>query len=87
MHEMSLFSGLLKKLDDIARAEGARKILKVRVFIGALAHISGPHFREHFEAGTRGSVAEGAELEIEVSDDADDPRAQDIVLLSVDVDT
>ena len=87
MHEMSLFAGLLRKLDEIAQKEGASKIVRVQVQIGPLAHISGPHFREHFEAGTRGSMAEGAQLDIEMLEDHEHPQAQDIVLLSVDVDT
>ena len=53
--------------------------------LGALAHISGKHFREHFEQATLGTLAEGARLDIDVSTDQSDPHAQDILLQSVDV--
>ena len=57
----------------------------VAVWIGALAHISASHFREHFEDGSRGSLAQGARLDIEVSDDPEHPQAQDILLRSIEV--
>lgn len=86
MHEMSLMSDLLAKIDHLARQNGAQKVVTVRVWLGALSHISAAHFREHFEAGTRGTVAEGAALEVETSEDVEDPNAQDILLKSIDVD-
>lgn len=85
MHEMSLINNLLHKIEDIARKENARKVFSVKVRLGALSHISAEHFREHFEEGTKGSVAEGARLETEVCEDINDPHAQDILLLSVDI--
>jgi hydrogenase nickel incorporation protein HypA/HybF len=85
MHEFSLLADLLRKIEALARSEHAARVSAVRVRIGALAHISPGHFREHFAAGTQGTVAEGARLEIDVSDDIDDPSAQDILLQSIDV--
>jgi hydrogenase nickel incorporation protein HypA/HybF len=57
----------------------------VKVKLGALAHISEEHFREHFEQAAAGTPAEGARLDIDVSADESDPHAQDILLQSVDV--
>ena len=37
--------------------------------LGALAHISPDHFREHFEHGACGTIAEGARLTIEIGHD------------------
>lgn len=85
MHEMSLMADLMRKLDAIAREQGARRIKRVGVTLGALSHMSAEHFREHFEAAARGSAGEGAELDVTVSGDVEDPRAQDILLESVDV--
>lgn len=85
MHEMSLMADLMRKLDAIAREQGASRITRVGVTLGALSHMSADHFREHFEEAARGSVGEGAELEVTVSDDPEDPRAQDILLESIDV--
>lgn len=85
MHEMSLINNLLGKMETIAREQNAKKISKVKIRLGALSHISAGHFREHFVEGVKGTAAEGAELEIETSNDLEDPHAQDILLISVDV--
>lgn len=85
MHEMSLIHDLLCRIEDIAREQQAQKITAVKIRLGALSHISADHFKEHFEEGTKDTVAEGAKLETEVSEDIHDPHAQDILLISVDV--
>ena len=85
MHELGLINDLLKKMASIASSNGSEKVSAVEVRLGALCHISADHFREHFEQETIGTVAEGAALRIETCDDVQDPNAQDILLLSVDV--
>jgi hydrogenase nickel incorporation protein HypA/HybF len=85
MHEFSLIADLMRKISAIAREQDAGRISSVKVKLGALAHISGEHFREHFEQAALGTPAEGARLEIDVSTDESDPCAQDILLQSVDV--
>ena len=64
MHEMSLLRDLMKKIDTIASDNDAQKITRVRVKIGALAHISGSHFKEHFEQAARNTMAADAELDL-----------------------
>ena len=64
MHEYSLIANLLAKIDAVAREQHATRVVGVAVWIGALAHLSAGHFREHFDSGSRGSVAEGARLEV-----------------------
>lgn len=86
MHELSLINNLLHKIKDIAQKENARKVTGVKVRLGALSHISADHFREHFMDGTRNTIADGATLETEVSNDLNDAHAQEILLLSIDVD-
>lgn len=85
MHEASLMNALMRRIDEIAAAEGATRVTAVRVRLGALSHMSPEHFREHWEVSSRGSIAREAELEVEVSEDLDDPGAQDVTLLSLDV--
>lgn len=85
MHEFSLMADLLRKIDQVARARDAARVVGVKVRLGALAHISASHFREHFEMGTKGTLADGARLDVLESTDPNDPRAQDIVLESVEV--
>ena len=86
MHEMGLINDLLNKMDAIAKEQNASRITKANVWLGALSHISADHFKGHFIDGTAGTIAQGAELEIEMSDDMNDPNAQSILLKSVDVD-
>ena len=85
MHEASLIRGLMSKLESLARDQHATRVKRVRVWLGALSHFSAEHFREHFEHASRGTVAENALLDIELSRDIRDPRAQDVVLESCDM--
>ena len=87
MHEASLMKGLMRRLGDLAAAEDARRVTGVSVWLGALSHMSVSHFTEHFEEAAAGSIAEGARLDIEVSEDMDDPNAEDILIRSVEVET
>ncbi|MEQ8765631.1 MAG: hydrogenase maturation nickel metallochaperone HypA [Planctomycetota bacterium] len=85
MHEMSLIADLLSKILDVARREGSDRVTAVGVELGALSHCSPQHFTEHFNEAARGTIAEGALLEIMTRDDPSHPRAQEIVLTSVEV--
>lgn len=85
MHEFSLMNDLLKKILKIAEEQNARKIIRVKVNLGALSHISKNHFLEHFKEGIKGTIIESAEIVVEVKTDIKDPSAQDIILESVEV--
>ena len=85
MHEFSLMADLLKKIEQLAQEAEADKVTRIRVKLGALAHISADHFREHFLHATEGTVAEGAHLDVVELTNANDPNAQDIVLESIEV--
>lgn len=85
MHEFSLLKGIMHKLQEISQQEDGARIAVVRITIGALAHISPEHFQEHFEHAARGTVAQGAILEIQENLDKNDPMAQEIILNSVDI--
>ena len=87
MHEASLMMGLMKKIETLAAAEGATRVVGVSVRLGALSHMSEEHFLEHFAQASAGTLAEDARLDISVSEDTQDPCAQDIVLESVEVET
>jgi hydrogenase nickel incorporation protein HypA/HybF len=87
MHERALILNLLRQVNDIAAAEGARKVTRVSVWLGALSHMSPGHFREHFDQDAAGSIAEGAELDCTASDDLADPNATSVLLESVEVET
>jgi Zn finger protein HypA/HybF involved in hydrogenase expression len=54
----------------------------VRLKLGPLAHIEPDHLREHFRDAVRGTRAEGARLEIAVTDEL-----HELTLESIDVET
>ena len=85
MHEASLMKNLMGKVEQLARQNGAGRVTRIGVKLGALSHFSPDHFREHFEQASRGTVAEGAVLDIELLTDITDPRAQDVVFDSADI--
>jgi len=87
MHEASLMSGLMHRLSTIATAEEARRIVAVKIWIGALCHMSVAHFAEHFAEASAATLAEGARLDVTVSDDEQHARAQDILIESIEVET
>ena len=62
-----------------------QQLIRVSQPVHGDAHISADHFRDHFVDGTRGTKAQGARLEVEVSHDTNDPHAQDILLDSIEV--
>ena len=87
MHERALMRDVMARIDDVARAEGAARVTRIAVRLGALSHFSPDHFREHFEDAARGTVAEGAAVDAEVDVDPTADRARDVVLESVEVET
>ncbi len=85
MHEHSLIINLIKKVESITRDNRAHKVKSIKIKLGALSHTSPEHFREHFEPLAIGTVADGADLDFIVSEDMDDPYAQDIIIDSIEV--
>jgi hydrogenase nickel incorporation protein HypA/HybF len=85
MHESGVIRDLVHRLEVAARDAEADGIAGVTVWLGALSQMSAEHFREHFTTEARGTVAEGAALTLEVSDDFTDPEAQSVVLRSIDL--
>jgi hydrogenase nickel incorporation protein HypA/HybF len=86
MHETALVRDVVRRIEDLARSTGARRVTGAKVWLGALSHLSAEHFREHFAIEARGSLAAAAVLDIEASDDPHDPHAQHVRLESVDLD-
>lgn len=85
MHERAVMDRLVRAIEAAAAEAGAARVTRIRVRLGALSHFTPGHFREHFEHASRGTVAEGAEVEAELATDPTDPDAQGIRLESVDV--
>ncbi len=87
MHEATLMADLMRRIEDLAKAERARRIIGVSVRLGALSHISAGHFAEHFKRASAATIAQGARLNVTVSNDMQDVNAQDILLEDVEVET
>lgn len=83
MHEKALMDDLLAKMLAVSDAEGGARITGVKVWLGALSHLSPEHFREHFDESTRGTLAEGAVVEATLDEDLTHPYATGVVLESV----
>ena len=85
MHEKALMDDLMRTIESQARAEGALRVTRIRVRLGALSHFTPGHFREHFADASRGTLAEGADVETELRTDPTEAEAQGVVLESIDV--
>jgi hydrogenase nickel incorporation protein HypA/HybF len=85
MHETSLMVDLLRKVEAILHEHHAKRVLSIKVRLGALSHFSPEHFREHFEIAARRTSAEHANLEIVLVGDINDPHAQDVMIENVEV--
>lgn len=64
MHEMSLAEGIRSVIEDQARAHGFSAVSVVRMEIGRFAGVEKPALDFAFDVVMRGSVAEGARLEM-----------------------
>jgi hydrogenase nickel incorporation protein HypA/HybF len=87
MHEQALMRDVMAKIEGVALADHAKRVTRVRVRLGALSHFTPEHFREHFDDASRGTVAEGAEVDAVLLDDLSDSNAAEVVLESVEVES
>lgn len=65
MHEMALCESILQLIAEQARAQCFSRVRTVCLEIGSLATVEIPALRFGFDVVTRGSIAEGAMLDIE----------------------
>ncbi|WP_029356664.1 hydrogenase maturation nickel metallochaperone HypA [Bosea sp. 117] len=64
MHEMALCESLLDSMRDAARTHGFDRVKRVRLVVGCFAGVEVEALRFGFDVVMRGSLAEGAELEV-----------------------
>lgn len=64
MHELSLSHGMLAIIEKCAVEDGFDRVLGVRLEVGALSCVECAALSFCFESVTRGTLAEGARLEI-----------------------
>lgn len=87
MHEKVLMEDLVRRIEAAAREEGAARVTRIRVRLGALSHFTERHFREHFAHAARGTVAECAAVEATLDGDTTAAGAQGVMLESIDVES
>ena len=65
MHELSICLDLVRQLGEVASSHGATRVTQAVVRIGQLSGIEPAQLAEAFVIARAGSVADGAELEID----------------------
>ena len=65
MHEMSICESIREIFEEQARTQGFARIERVKLAIGALSGVEPEAIRFGFDVVMRGSLAEGAALEID----------------------
>ena len=66
MHEMSIAESLVDLIEDEARREGFERVMRIGIKVGALGHVEPAALDFCFDAASRGTVAEGARLEMQI---------------------
>jgi hydrogenase nickel incorporation protein HypA/HybF len=64
MHEMSLVESMIELIESERRTHGFNRVRTVRLAVGALGHVEPEAMRFCFDAVARGTVVDGAQLEI-----------------------
>lgn len=64
MHETHLIEPILKGISEHAKKEGAKSVTKVRLKVGELTGIKESSFKETFTVLSKGTILEGADLEL-----------------------
>ncbi|MBN1405231.1 MAG: hydrogenase maturation nickel metallochaperone HypA [Candidatus Omnitrophica bacterium] len=64
MHETHLIEPVIKSIEDHARKEGAKAVTKVVIKVGLLTGVKEDSFRETFSVLAKGTMLEGALLEV-----------------------
>lgn len=85
MHEERLFRELRAALERVALRERPGRIVRARVRLGPLSHVSERRLREAWPDITAGTDAAGADLTVDPVVGPVGPGAADVELVSVDV--
>jgi Zn finger protein HypA/HybF involved in hydrogenase expression len=85
MHEYSLLTDLMRKINLMAHENPGMKAVEVRIRLGARCGVSPAALKKEFKYLTRGTIAEHAQLDIESAHNQNDPWAEDIRLEAVEL--
>ena len=64
MHETHLIKPIIEGLTEHAKKEGAKRVTNVKIKVGELTCSREDSFKETFKVLSKGTVLEGAEVEI-----------------------
>ncbi len=67
MHETHLIEPVIEGISAHAQREGAEKVLKVRLLVGELTGVKEESFKETFSLLAKGTLLDGADLELTFS--------------------
>ena len=76
---------VMREIEEVAMAGRATRVTRITVRLGSLSHFTAEHFRQHFADASRGTIAEGADVDAVCDEDIMDPRARDVVVESVEI--
>ena|ERR1700728_1770671 len=65
MHEMSIAESLVALIEEQGCSQGFSRVKLIRVKLGALGHVEPEALRFYFDAVSYGTIAEGADLDLE----------------------
>jgi len=85
MHEQALMRDVMRKVEQVAVDGGAVRVVRISVRLGPLSHFTPEHFREHFVDASRGTIAEGAEVDAAIDGEITGELARDVVLEDVEI--
>ena len=66
MHEVAISQGLMELLESEQRQRGFSSIRRVVLRLGAFSHVEPEALRFGFEVASRGTIADGASLDIDI---------------------
>ena len=87
MHEEAILRDLVRKAEEVSRREGVGRVTRVHLWVGARSHLGGPELEERWAHAVSGTSLSGAKVEVELSEDRSDPKAEAVVLRSLDFDS
>lgn len=85
MDHEAIIEDLISKIEEHAEENDAARVVEVKLKVGALVNIDTDDFREEFAEALVSTIADGARIDIVVSNDPDDPDAEEVILQSVQV--
>ena len=85
MHEQATIRDLVATVLRVAEENDGKRVVRIKVRLGALSHFTPEHFVEHWVDAASGTIAEGCKVESELSEDLTDPQAQGVVLEDVEI--